>query len=506
MTAQPLSQERWPWSQVPQESPRPESSSGTHTYADDGQYTVDVTVTDDDGGVGTSSFLVTVRNVAPTVLTATNLNGAVGTRLDFTATFSDPGVFDTHTAIVQWGDGATSVAAVTENNGQGTVSANHAYAIGGTHTIRVEVTDNAGDASNRLATATVTGGQLSSIAGYVYLDVNNNGIKDPPEKALPNVPVTLSGVVSWTVLTAADGSYRFDDLPQGTYAVTETQPLAFLDGRDTQGSPRLGTVANDQFQGLVLAADTHATDYNFGELGLRAELIGKYLLLASTPSADEMITHMMVPGERWATFQASDSGLLSVSVPPDVNSPVIEVYTGGMLPVTLSEGEHAASARVEAGATYVLHVAGQAESSQFETALQLDVSEPPATPPTHPRYYINPVNALDTNGDGVVSPRDVLVVIDALNHGGEVNADLGLLFLDVTGDGILSPRDVLYVINYLNTRGSGEGEGEGQAWSAVTSAASTSESLATSTKFYVVDSLRRHDVRLWSGRLGHQVI
>ncbi len=417
--------------------------SSMHQYRDDGQYTVTIQVTDSDEAESSVQFDVHVDNLAPTVVTATDLNGTVGDRLDFTATFSDPGVLDTHTAIVQWGDGATSVAAVTENNGQGTVSANHAYALGGTHTIRVEVTDDAGEASDRLATATVIGGQLSSIAGYVYLDVNNNGIKDPPEKALPNVPVTLSGAVSWTVLTAADGSYRFDDLPQGTYAVTETQPLAFLDGRDTQGSLRLGTVASDQFQGLVLAADTHATDYNFGELGLRAELIGKYLYLASTPSAEELIARMMVPGERWATFQANDSGLLSVSIPLDVHSPVIEVYTGGMLPVTLSDGEHAASARVEEGATYVMYVAGQAESLPFETALQIDVSEPPGTPPTHPRYYINPVNALDTTGDGVVSPRDVLVVIDALNHGGEVNLDAGLLFLDVTGDEILSPRDVL---------------------------------------------------------------
>ena len=462
--------------------------SSMHQYRDDGQYTVTIQVTDSDEAESSVQFDVHVDNLAPTVVTATDLNGTVGDRLDFTATFSDPGVLDTHTAIVQWGDGATSVAAVTENNGQGTVSANHAYALGGTHTIRVEVTDDAGEASDRLATATVIGGQLSSIAGYVYLDVNNNGIKDPPEKALPNVPVTLSGAVSWTVLTAADGSYRFDDLPQGTYAVTETQPLAFLDGRDTQGSLRLGTVASDQFQGLVLAADTHATDYNFGELGLRAELIGKYLYLASTPSAEELIARMMVPGERWATFQANDSGLLSVSIPLDVHSPVIEVYTGGMLPVTLSDGEHAASARVEEGATYVMYVAGQAESLPFETALQIDVSEPPGTPPTHPRYYINPVNALDTTGDGVVSPRDVLVVIDALNHGGEVNLDAGLLFLDVTGDEILSPRDVLVVINYLNSRDSVSGEGEEQAWSVLASAASTSESPTAFTKFYVVDS------------------
>ena len=436
--------------------------SGTHTYANNGQYTVNVTVTDDDGGMGMSSFVATVRNLAPAVLTATDLTGELDATLDFTATFSDPGVFDTHIAIVHWGDGSTSEGTVMENNGQGTVRASHAYATEGKHTIRVEVIDDAGDVGDRLATAIIVGGQDSSIAGYVYLDVNNNGVKDPPERVLPNVPITLTGLVTWTVLTAADGSYRFDDLPAGTYAVKEAQPLAFLDGLDTQGTPRLGSVANDWFHGIELPATTQAIDYNFGERGLRAELIGKQLLLASTPSADQIISTMMVAGGRWFAFQASDTGRLTTTIPLHVHAPVIEVYTQGMMPVALSEGEYTLSVPVEDGATYVLHVAGQASPSEFETTLQLDVPDPTSPPPERPRYYTNITNPLDTNADGFVSPLDALMVINSLNNNGQVSGGAGLLFLDVTGDELLSPRDALCVINYLNRRGSGSGEGEGE--------------------------------------------
>ncbi|MHB8954831.1 MAG: putative Ig domain-containing protein [Pirellulaceae bacterium] len=432
----------------------------SQAYPQDGVFPVSLTVTDTAGSVANDVIEVTVSNVAPTVLTATGLSGEIGDMLDFTATFSDPGVFDTHRALVHWGDGAVSEGTVTEGAGQGSIWATHAYAMGGTYTIRVEVADDAGDSSDRLATADVTGGETSSIAGYVYLDVNNNGIKDPPEKALPNVPIAISGNVSWTVLTGADGSYRFDDLPPGAYAITETQPHAFLDGRDTQGSPRLGSVANDWFHGIELPATMHATDYNFGEIGLRAELLGKHLFLASTPTAEEMMVQLMVPGGRWFAFQASDTGLLTTSIPPEVHAPVIEVYTGGMMPVTLSEGEHEASTPIEKGATYVLYVAGQVASAEFATTLQLDVSGSAGTSPTRPRYYINPLNALDATGDGVVSPLDALVVINALNRRGEVDTDAGLLFLDITGDTLLSPRDALWVINYLNTSSSGSGEGE----------------------------------------------
>ena len=45
----------------------------------------------------------------------------------------------------------------------------------------------------------------ASIAGHVYVDVDNDGICDPQEMGLPNVPITLAGPVTRVVLTDAIG-------------------------------------------------------------------------------------------------------------------------------------------------------------------------------------------------------------------------------------------------------------------------------------------------------------
>lgn len=68
---------------------------------------------------------------------------------------------------------------------------------------------------------------------------------------------------------------------------------------------------------------------------------------------------------------------------------------------------------------------------------------------------------LDVNSDSIVSPVDVLIVINEINQNGSHPLGpppQGPPFLDVNADGEVSPLDALIVINFLNNRGSGEGE------------------------------------------------
>ena len=67
--------------------------------------------------------------------------------------------------------------------------------------------------------------QPGSITGTTFNDYNGDGIRGINDDALSGWDITLrhqNGTVSSTKTTAADGSYRFDDLTWGTYTLSET--------------------------------------------------------------------------------------------------------------------------------------------------------------------------------------------------------------------------------------------------------------------------------------------
>ena len=136
---------------------------GTHTYQDNGLYTVTVTVTDDDGGSDTETFQVLVNNVPPVLTVADDQIVNEGSELDLSAIgapplglYVDPGTLDTHAATVDWGDGSpVETPTIFPASGSGALGGKHTYADDGIYTVTVTVTDDDGGSDTETFQVTV---------------------------------------------------------------------------------------------------------------------------------------------------------------------------------------------------------------------------------------------------------------------------------------------------------------------------------------------------------------
>ena len=127
----------------------------THGYADNGTYTVTLTVTDAHGAASAPvTTTATIANVAPTVSAAASQTATAGKAVTLSATFSDPGVNDQPwTYSFTWGDGSAPTTGSTTS--QSTIRATHTFAAAGTAVVQVTVTDKDGGAGSATTTVTI---------------------------------------------------------------------------------------------------------------------------------------------------------------------------------------------------------------------------------------------------------------------------------------------------------------------------------------------------------------
>jgi len=112
--------------------------SVSHTFVQDGVFTVRVTVTDNDGLTDSATFTLNVTNVAPVVGAVPNATLNAGATYTAAGSFSDPGA-DAWTATVTWGDGsAPEVVGLSGRN----FSLTHIYTAGGTYTVTIDIADD----------------------------------------------------------------------------------------------------------------------------------------------------------------------------------------------------------------------------------------------------------------------------------------------------------------------------------------------------------------------------
>jgi uncharacterized membrane protein len=113
-----------------------------------GTYTLLATAVSDQGTTAGDTAVLTVvgeqgENQPPIVNAGPDQTIHVGETLSgILVTFTDPDLLDTHTAVIDWGDGTISDGLVDQ--AAGTVSGSHLYEAYGNYTVTITVTDNYG--------------------------------------------------------------------------------------------------------------------------------------------------------------------------------------------------------------------------------------------------------------------------------------------------------------------------------------------------------------------------
>jgi hypothetical protein len=126
----------------------------SHTYTDDNPsgsaadlYTIQVNVSDDDGGTAIVSTDILVNNVPPVITSISNSAATIGSVAEgnsvvLNAGFTDLGIADTHQATIDWGDGFIETVSLLALNGTGSLSSSHVYSSGGVYDIKVTLSDD----------------------------------------------------------------------------------------------------------------------------------------------------------------------------------------------------------------------------------------------------------------------------------------------------------------------------------------------------------------------------
>jgi hypothetical protein len=216
----------------------------------------------------------------------------------------------------------------------------------------------------------------AGISGFVYVDLNNNGVKESNESGIAGAIVSVtraSNGDTQSTVTGADGSYSFVGLFPDTYAIKETQPGFYSDGRDTRFG--VDSPVNDQFTGVVLAPMAAETGFHFGEAGIRSEFISAFInrraLFATAAVSGIFGPTLNMPGtvldlrtgDIWVSFDGGWQGLRTIDAlfNSSQGSVTMKLYNNALQEVASSSANAAGASLLyngQAGQPYFLRISG----------------------------------------------------------------------------------------------------------------------------------------------------
>jgi uncharacterized delta-60 repeat protein len=212
--------------------------SVTHIYADGPHdYTISATASDEDGTYGAGNTVaVHVDNVAPSGVSVSAIPGAIssGGATTLGGSFSDPGTLDSHTVLIDWGDGSAFQTVNLANSVLSFSGVTHVYtnntATAVTYAISVTVTDNDGGTATASTSVQVGAGAVNAApvvnpiigpsAGLWQSALNFSGSYGDPEDATAHAQVwTVKNAANQTVATGSGAAFMWTPTTVGTFTV-----------------------------------------------------------------------------------------------------------------------------------------------------------------------------------------------------------------------------------------------------------------------------------------------
>ena len=187
------------------------------------------------------------------------------------------------------------------------------------------------------------GEKLSSLAGSVWKELNNNGVKDAGE-ALSGVSMVLTGtdvtgaLVNLTLLTDVNGAYVFAELKSGTYTVSEpSQPSGTTDGPTLPGSTggtatALGVNTPDSISGITLPVGTDSINNNFIEL-VTTDTTSAMVCTPSTAAPGASVTCTLTCTNDGPNSALAATCSLTGTLPPGITANSCPATSAASLPV-----------------------------------------------------------------------------------------------------------------------------------------------------------------------------
>ncbi len=246
---------------------------------------------------------------------------------------------------------------------------------GGLDTLTYTISDGRGGSSVGSVEIEVVDAVPSDISGSIFMDVNNNGIRDPQEIALAGVEVMLTGMnirgetVDRMVTSGTDGTFLFNSVLPGAlnnttgYTVAANTPEFTIDGLDRIGDDSVdstytpGSAGNDVFTGIELGlfgTQRAEMNYSFGERGLTGRYTSISQYLSSTRKGLAAATSL-AGDNYWFTVMKGWDGVETAQVQ------LANDFTSATLTILDTQGQ----THVRTISYRDYHVAGDRTTGQF---------------------------------------------------------------------------------------------------------------------------------------------